>query len=251
MNYSYKDLEILYEDKTIIVVKKPAGIPSESAEISKPDMVRTLKNYLASCDAGEEPYLGLLHRLDQPVEGIMVFGKTEKATAKLSKDIQNNVFKKEYLAACYPMKTGQLAALTDREYEGCTEFLLEDHLLKGSGNMVQVVPHNTPKAKKAKLYCLPLKESYRVQGGQTELILARIRLITGRHHQIRVQLSNAGLPIVGDRKYGCMPDDYKGPLCLAAVGLTFIHPETKERLHFEISPRFLEELEPVEFDSVL
>ena len=243
MNYSYRDLEILFEDKNIIVVKKPPGVPSESSEVSKPDMVRTLKNYLSVSGAGEEPYLGLLHRLDQPVEGIMVFGKTAKASAKLSKAIQSDGFKKEYLAACYPMKSGTFAKIYDRGANACSEFLLEDHLLRGSGNMVRVVPENTPGAKLARLYCLPLKEVYMLRGGWTEIRLARIRLLTGRHHQIRVQLSHAGLPVIGDRKYGCLPDDYKGPLCLAAVGLTFIHPETGESMHFEITPGFIGEFD--------
>ena len=250
MNFSYKDLEILFEDKNIIVVKKPSGVPSESAEISKPDMVRTLKNYLTVSGAGSEPYLALLHRLDQPVEGIMVFGKTKAASAKLSADIKSGRFTKEYLAACYPMKSGTFARLYDREDEDGPEFLLEDHLLRGSGNMVQVVSQNTPGAKAAKLYCLPLKEIYTLRGGGTEIRLARIRLLTGRHHQIRVQLSHAGLPIIGDRKYGCMPDAYKGSLCLAAVGLTFIHPKTKESMHFEITPAFIGELEEASSDII-
>ena len=247
MNYSYRDLEILFEDKNIIVVKKPYGVPSESAEVSNPDMVRMLKNYLSESEGEEEPYLALLHRLDQPVEGIMVFGRNAKAAAKLSKDIQDNRFKKEYLAACYPMKNGTISMLSDDAGDGYSEYLLEDNLLRGSGNTVKVVPKNTPKAKTARLYCLPLQERYTLRGGRTQLRLARIRLLTGRHHQIRVQLSNAGMPIVGDRKYGCMPDNYKGPLCLAAAGLTFIHPKTGETMHFEMTPRFMEELD--EYDS--
>ena len=244
MNFSYEDLEILFEDKNIIVVKKPAGVPSESAEVTRPDMVRTLKNYLSLKEGGKDPYLALLHRLDQPVEGIMVFGKNREAAARLSEDIQKERLQKEYLAASYPMKNGLFAKYSEKNGVSGTETLLEDYLLKGSANMVKVVPRDTPRAKPARLYYLPFDGSYTVKGGQTQLRLIRIRLLTGRHHQIRVQLAHTGLPIVGDRKYGCMPDDYDGPLCLAATGLSFIHPKTRENMHFEISPGFMEALEP-------
>ena len=243
MDHSYKEPEILFEDEAVIVAKKPSGVPSESAEISRPDMVRILKNHLAlSSETTDEPYLALLHRLDQPVEGIMVFGKTKKAAAGLSKDIQAGKFKKEYLAACHPMENTHLSDFTGADEETYSEILLEDYLLNGSGNMVTVAPVGTPNSKKARLYYLPLKENYTIKGGYTGIKLVRVTLITGRHHQIRVQLSNAGLPVVGDRKYGCMPDDYKGMLCLAATGLTFIHPLTQKSMHFEITPKFMDEL---------
>ncbi len=244
MSLSLIDPDILFEDEHIIVVYKPGGLASESAEVTRPDMVRVLKNYLNS--AGEDVYLGLLHRLDQPVEGIMVFAKSRKAASVLSEDIRNGRFKKEYLAACHPGMGGTYLMIDAVNSNADVSITLKDHLIRGSGNMVSVVPEGTNGAKEALLTYTPLRERYTLKGGKAEIRLIRVRLLTGRHHQIRVQLSHTGLPIVGDRKYGCMPDDYRGPLMLSASGLTFIHPVTHESMHFEKKPKYIEALNLVD-----
>ena len=153
MEYSHEALEILFEDKHIIVVKKPAGIPSESAEISRIDMVSMLKNHRAS--NGEKPEIFITHRLDQPVEGIMVFAKTSKAASALSKDIREDRFKKIYLAACYPMKDGQFMLIDAANDNADVSIALEDYLLRGSGNRVSVAPKGTKGAKRAYLIYTP------------------------------------------------------------------------------------------------
>ncbi len=241
MEYSHEALEILFEDKHIIVVKKPAGIPSESAEISRTDMVSALKNHRVS--KGEKPEIFIAHRLDQPVEGIMVFAKNGSAASRLSRDIREDRFKKVYLAACYPMKDGIFMQIDAANYNADVSMALEDNLLRGSGNRVSVVPKDTKGSKRAYLIYTPLREEYELKEGHTGVRLLRVELITGRHHQIRVQLSNAGLPIIGDRKYGCMPGNYRGPLCLAAAGLTFVHPASNKAMHFEMTPGFMDQLE--------
>ncbi|MCP1102564.1 23S rRNA pseudouridine1911/1915/1917 synthase [Aequitasia blattaphilus] len=207
----YPDLEILYEDKDIIVCVKPHGVPTQSKSIMTKDMVSLLKNYLNS------PYLGLIHRLDQPVKGIMVFGKTPLASKNLSKSLTANSFQKLYLATVH----GKPAKDTDT----LTDYLLQDK----KSNTSSVVSPGTPGQKRASL-------SYKLldfnNEGNTSLL--EVSLETGRHHQIRVQLSHIGHPIVGDRKYGQSTDAGKN-IQLVAYKLSFPHPATGKRLSFSIS----------------
>ena len=193
--------KIIYEDKHILVVYKPAGIAVQAARSMEMDVVSELKNYLKSS------YVGLVHRLDQPVEGILVFAKTSPAAAALSKQNAEGTMEKEYLA-------GVLAAGEIQTKATLTDYLLKD----AKTNASKVVEASVKNAKKAVL-------SYEVQkmisldtikGGlqsSTEtgilpkpktdkIALLKIRLETGRHHQIRVQLANANLPLLGDLKYG-------------------------------------------------
>lgn len=205
--------DILYEDRDILVLHKPAGIAVQSAGIGVPDMESMLKNYLAR--KGGLPYLAVIHRLDQPVEGVLVFGKTPQAAENLSRQNAEKTMEKYYLA----VTEGEPAA---------EEGILEDYLMRdGRKNISAVVPKGTKGAKRARLSYKVLKRG--------EHVLAGIRLETGRHHQIRVQMAHAGMPLLGDRKYN-PGSKYEGPLALCAARLCFRHPKTGEELRFFVRP---------------
>lgn len=218
------DMNLLYEDKDILVVEKPAGIPVETSRIGSKDMVSLLRNHLAETVKNHQdgiPYLGMIHRLDQPVQGVMIFAKNQKAAASLSKEIAQNEMKKTYLAVV----EGKA-----KEAETLTDFLLKD----GRTNTSRKVPKGTKGAKEARLSyeCLKILET--PDPGQPVLSLVRIHLFTGRHHQIRVQMASAGLPLYGDRKYN--PVSAGPTLALCAFELTFRHPSTRKSMTFSCQP---------------
>jgi 23S rRNA pseudouridine1911/1915/1917 synthase len=180
------------------------------------DLESALKNYLAGKCMGNIPmipYLGIIQRLDQPVEGVLVFAKTPEAAAKLSHQLTNGQIKKHYLAAVSCKQ--ELAS-----------GMLEDYLLRdGRANHSRAVPKGHPGAKRAVL-------RYECVYQEKEQAILRIRLLTGRHHQIRVQLAHAGMPIAGDQKYN--PSGQEPPLCLCAYKLVLYHPRKQVKLEFEI-----------------
>lgn len=205
---SFSSPEILFEDDHIIVCRKPSGIPTQSSRIGTPDMVSILKNHI-----GNHPWLAVIHRLDQPVEGILVFAKTKKAAADLNRQLTASGFGKYYLA------------VTENK-PAATEGTLTDYLVKdGRTNMSRVCSVETQGAKKAVLH-------YEFCGSCQGGYLIRIHLDTGRHHQIRVQMSHMGCPLVGDRKYGSPSST--GQLMLCAYKLEFRHPVTRKQMCFEI-----------------
>lgn len=209
-------LEIIFEDETILICKKPAGIPTQTPKTGVSDMVSLLKNYRVS--NGEPPYLGLVHRLDQPVEGVMVFAKTKESAAALSKQMQNGQFEKYY----YAMVDGTLTPEAG---------ILENYLLRdGKNNISRVVSKDTEDAKFAKLSY----ETISVFPEKNQSLL-RVKLDTGRHHQIRVQLSHIGHPLIGDKKYGENTNGYL-PLGLCSYHIGFSHPVTNKRMVYEIIP---------------
>ena len=214
------NVRILYEDADILVCVKPAGTASQTKRIGEQDMVSLLKNYRMK--KGEEPYLGLVHRLDQPVEGIMVFGKNPQSTAGLNEQMKDGDFGKIYLAAVQGF-------LPDKEGR------LENYLKKdGRKNVSIVVPKGEPGAKRAVLeYQVLQREEHR------PISLVRIRLRTGRHHQIRAQMAHLGVPIVGDGRYGKEKERGQA-LKLCACELNFRHPKTHEELRFQIEPSWRE-----------
>ena len=202
-------LVILYEDNHIIVVYKFSGILSQSDSTKDLDMVSIVKTYLK--DRYHKPgnvYLGLVHRLDRPVKGVMVFAKTSKAAARLSKQIRNGQMHKKY----YAVVEGIL-----KEKEG----ILENKIEKIDNKKVLIDSIN---GKEAKLKYKVLKE-------KDNLSLVDITLLTGRYHQIRLQFSSRNHPLYGDTLYG---SKYKGDLALISYSLSFIHPITKEKMCFEI-----------------
>ena len=215
---------ILYEDKDILVCHKPAGVAVQSARFGMADMESSFKNHLALKTPGKMPYLGIIHRLDQPVEGVLVFAKTPKAAAELNRQITSKTVTKEYLAV-----TAQLP----EEKQGH----LEDYLKKdGKTNTSAVVTPETDGAKKAVLDYEVLNEVSDERTLTGKRILVRIQLGTGRHHQIRVQMAHAGMSLLGDRKYN--PEDSSGlPLGLCSCHLVFRHPVTGKKLEFQVTPK--------------
>ena len=202
-------LVILYEDNHIIVVYKFPGILSQSDNTKDLDMVSIIKTYLK--DRYHKPgnvYLGLVHRLDRPVKGVMVFAKTSKAAARLSEQIRNGQMHKKY----YAVVEGIL-----KEKEG----ILENKIEKIDNKKVLI---DSPNGKEARLEYKVLKE-------KDNLSLVDINLLTGRYHQIRLQFSSKNHPLYGDTLYG---SKNKGDLALISYSLSFIHPTTKEKMYFEI-----------------
>ena len=211
-------LKILYEDNHIIVVEKIPNIPSQADKTEDLDMLEIIKKYLKEkYNKPGNVYLGLVHRLDRPVGGVMVFAKTSKAASRLSEQVRNKTFKKEYLA----IVDGKL------EQEKGT---LEDYLLKNERtNMSKVVPEGTKNSKYAKLDYELIKYNE-----ETNLSLLKIYLHTGRHHQIRVQLSHHGHSICGDQKYGTRGRGKQ--ISLWAYKLSIEHPITRESITFTDLP---------------
>ena len=208
-----KEPEIIFEDKDILVCRKPAGVATQTKRLGQQDMESLLKNYRAK--KGEPPYIGIVHRLDQPVEGIMVFAKNQQAAAHLSKQVQDRAIGKYYYA---------VSKHTPAKKEG----VLEDYLLTDKKvNVTQVVNADRKDSKKAKL-------EYSVLKSKGEKNLFDIKLHTGRQHQIRVQFANMGTPLIGDSKYGDAKD--REQLALCSYKLEFEHPTKKCPMKFEIQP---------------
>lgn len=213
-----QNLKVIYEDNHIIVVEKMPNVPSQSDKTGDIDMLTIVKQYLK--DKYNKPgnvYLGLVHRLDRPVGGIMIFAKTSKAAGRLSDQIREKVFKKKYLAVV----DGKIDKRSG---------VLEDYLYKDErNNMSKVVDKNKKNAKLAKL-------DYEVvtYNELKKLSLVKVNLHTGRHHQIRVQLSHFGHSIFGDQKYGTRGQGKQ--IALWAYELTINHPISKEEITFKDLP---------------
>lgn len=212
------EINVLYEDEHIFVCHKRAGIAVQTRNIRQPDLEKMILNQLSRC--GKKPEIYVVHRLDQPVEGVIVFAKTKKAASGLSCQFkQKNNISKEYVAVV----EGHF------EYE---KHRLENYLLKdGKTNTSKVVINTTNGAKSAILDLEVL-----CSGEENQLV--KINLHTGRHHQIRVQLANAGHPIVGDRKYNEKYQNYKGTIetALCSCSLEFRHPSTGKEMKFTVVP---------------
>lgn len=216
--------EIIYEDRDVLVVRKPAGLATQTARIGQPDVVSELKNYL------HQPYLGVIHRLDQPVEGLLVFAKNKAAaaglTAQLQKQGEGGSLHKHY----YAVLCGKPS-----EKEG----RLVDYLCKDRENRAVVCGENGEGAKRAVLdyRILQMTES------PARLALADISIETGRFHQIRAQMAHHNLPLLGDVKYGdAAAQSLAGTLgiknvSLCACGLEFRHPVSQKVMKFDIKPQ--------------
>lgn len=217
--------EIIYEDNSIIVCRKNAGFPVQTKRLGQMDMENELKNYLKSKGVSH-PYVGIVHRLDQPVEGVMVVAKSEKAAAYLSKQVseasQDKVMKKIYEA--------KVIGQVEKESAELVNYLVKD----SRSNTSKVVNDKNIKDAKKAILKYELKEC----DGKTSIL--KIELMTGRHHQIRVQLSAMGHPIIGDTKYGNASSESFNKennirkLHLKAVSLSFLHPESHELVTFSI-----------------
>ena len=213
-------LNILFEDDHVLVVKKDAGIPVQAGKMRMMDLQGLIKNELYRRNRkGGEPYLGLIHRLDQPVEGAMVFAKTPFAAGALSEQVTDGRMKKHYLALLCGKPSEDSGKLVD--------YLVKD----GRTNTSSVVKEQNKDAKRAEL-------NYQVLKRYEDTTLVEVELITGRHHQIRVQMANAGWPLYGDTKYNSKFQDVMEHVqtALCAYKLSFVHPKTKKVMEFCIEP---------------
>jgi 23S rRNA pseudouridine1911/1915/1917 synthase len=228
--------EILFEDKDILICRKPAGIATQTKRLGQQDMESLLKNYRVK--KGEPPYIGIIHRLDQPVEGVMVFAKNQKAAAGLSKQVQERVIGKYYYA---------VSASKPKENKG----VLENYLFTDKKtNFTQVVEEESVENSSKEIKYAKLE--YKVVKMKVDNTLFDIKLHTGRQHQIRVQMAHMGCPLVGDGKYNVQQDEEEKRkdsvgLALCSYKLEFEHPTQKTPMQFEIQPlgeafsRFFEE----------
>lgn len=211
-------LNVIYEDNHIIVVEKQPNIPSQADKTEDIDMLTIIKEYIKEkYNKPGNVYLGLVHRLDRPVGGVMVFAKTSKAASRLSDQVREKIFKKKYLA------------VVDGRFEQ-SKGILEDYLYKDERNNIsKVVKPEKKGAKYAKL-------DYEVLGYKPDkdLSLVKVNLHTGRHHQIRLQMANFGHSIFGDQKYGTRGKGKQ--IALWAYNLEFEHPITKEKMQFSVYP---------------
>jgi 23S rRNA pseudouridine1911/1915/1917 synthase len=251
------DVNILYEDKDIIVVEKPYGVSSQTERGTSQDMVSMLMNYFYenTAEKSKAPYVGVVHRLDKNVGGVMVYGKTKAAAAKLSSQISERSAVKKYFAVFFcPERI---------EKEGCmSDFLIRDGRTNTS-RVASETERNCSEAKKAELTYKIIGEAklntageknknanfiQAVKNGEanesTEITaphigLADISLGTGRHHQIRVQFAHRGCPLVGDRKYGAEEnrDIDSRNVALYCYSMTIKHPATGKIMTFENKPQ--------------
>lgn len=213
------DKMIVYEDNVLLIVHKPAGIATETARVGQADLVSELKNYRKK--KGEDTYIGVIHRLDQPVEGLLVFAKDSKTAKNLNAQLAEGTLNKKYAA----LVAGVLQAAEGE----MTDYLLRD----GRTNLSRVVPGGTKNAKEASL-------RWRVVQHNEDVSLLEIELYSGRHHQIRVQMAHAGYPLLGDFKYGSVSSKELSrksavnctALMAYRIGLT--HPVTGERIEFSL-----------------
>lgn len=244
-------IKIMYEDDSILVVEKPAGMESQSSRGFAADVVSELKKHLSTNESTKRtgvrgktgkqvggPYVGVIHRLDKPVSGVMVYAKTRSAAAFLSRELQAHRVTKIYHAVVCGKPVDNVGNFVDNLYMNREE------------NYSVIVDKSKKEGKRAEL-------SYRVlsRAEEKNLTLLEIQLKTGRHHQIRVQLAGHGLPIWGDARYnpqfgGTLPVEEgeekgsesfrtpasRGPLALAAVSLSFPHPSSGKKMTFSIKP---------------
>lgn len=212
---------ILYEDNDLICVVKPVGMPTQPDKTGDMDVMTFLNAYLEK-EKKENLYIGLIHRLDRPVGGILLFSKNKYINSKLSQMMQQNKIKKEYLAVVCG-KTKQKG-------------ILENYLIKnGKTNLSFVVDKQTMNSKKA---ILSYNRIQTIKENQEYYSLLNIKLKTGRHHQIRVQLSYAGIPIWGDQKYNTLQQWKKGTtIALWSYKLTLNHPITNQNIVLQYIPK--------------
>lgn len=209
------NIGVIYEDNHLLVVEKPANLPVQADSSGDMDLLNILKGYIGN--KYQKPgnvYMGLVHRLDRPVGGVMVFAKTSKAASRLSAAFAGHEQDRHYWAVAQGKIPGERTL---------TDYLLKD----GATGMVRVVPEGTPGGKKARLKTSPLAV-------RNNLTLTEVELYTGRSHQIRVQHANMGNPLWGDARYGGGKPGQQ--IALWAVSLGFVHPTKGEKLCFTSRP---------------
>lgn len=213
-----EELNVLYEDNQIIVVIKPHNIPTQADDSKDKDLLSMVKEYVkVKYEKKGEAYIGMVQRLDRPTGGIVVFARTSKAANRLCEQLKDHTFHKTYYAivdGVPKQKTG----------------VLVNYLKKDSKtNKVTIVPALESGAKKAEL-------EYKMLETNGKESLLEIQIKTGRSHQIRVQLSNIGLPICGDAKYNKNVKNFSNNMSLWAGKVNFVHPVSKDKLLFMVCP---------------
>ncbi|MDV6379320.1 RNA pseudouridine synthase [Sporosarcina sp. GW1-11] len=211
-------IPIIYEDNHLLVVEKPVNIPVQEDESGDMDLLSALKEDIKKrYNKPGNVYLGLVHRLDRPVGGVMVFAKTSKAASRLSDQLRKGKIDRKYLAV--------LRGVPKKRQDTLRHYLYKDR----KKNHVYNVKKNHPEAKEASL-------EYLLLGTATDTSLLSVRLHTGRSHQIRVQLASEGFPLYGDQKYGRQVNKPGEQIALWAHTLEFEHPTTKEIVRFVSEP---------------
>ena len=211
-------ITVLYEDNHLLVVEKPVNVLSQADSTRDPDMLTLLKQDIkVRFNKPGEVYLGLVHRLDRPVGGVMVFARTSKAASRISEQIRIGQFKKTYLAVLHG---------SPEEKQGNLRHYLKKN---EASNMVRVVPEGAEGGKLASL-------DYKILAASGELSLAGIDLHTGRSHQIRVQFSHMGHPLYGDIRYAPGLNKIGQQLALWSYRLSFTHPTRGIPLTFTSLP---------------
>lgn len=216
-------MNVIYEDQHSIVVVKPPKVPSQSDPTGDVNMIEMIRDYLIDQNPqAKDPYVGLIHRLDRPVGGVMVYAKTKYGNSQLSLQVQKKEMKKSYLGVVCGRPTEKSGELK--------------HYLKkiGHKNLSKVVTDKN-QGKEARLTYTVLETCTTEEG---DLSLLQIHLITGRHHQIRVQTGEAGWPLWGDTKYNpafVRRKDWT-QIALWGYSLEFKHPKTGKRLAFSALP---------------
>lgn len=211
-------LEILFEDNHLLVVNKPAGVATQGALPGQPSLVEDTRGYLKRKYAKPgNVYVGVVSRLDSQVSGVVVLARTSKAAARLTSQFASGAVEKTYVA----IVKNDLLTANDGEL---VHFVWKDD----SAHRMRASREQSPDSQVARLL-------YRTIGQTEALRLLEITLLTGRKHQIRLQLSEIGLPIIGDSKYGSKERFAKG-VALHSKSLSFEHPTRKERLNFQCLP---------------
>jgi 23S rRNA pseudouridine1911/1915/1917 synthase len=210
-------LEVLYEDNHLLVVVKPAGLPTMGAAAGEESLVTIAKQYIKECYSKRgNVYLGVVSRLDEPVSGVVVFARTSKAAARLSEQFRSRTVEKLYWAIIERRPQPESGELVD--------WLIKDD----DARRMVVAPEQSAGAHEARLKYRPVRD---VTGGS----LIEIEPETGRKHQIRVQFASRGLPILGDVKYGSRRRWLHG-IALHARSLAFDHPTQKAQIRLEAQP---------------
>ena len=216
-------MKIVQEDKNFLVVYKDAGLATQTAKLEEKDLFSEVKNYLVQNGAKGDPYLAIINRLDQPVEGLVLFAKNKESASNLSAQINARKMDKKYFAVVYgevKERTGQL-----------TDYMIKNRMT----NLSEIATSKNKDAKKAELV-------YNVICSCNGSTLVEIKLLTGRHHQIRVQFSHLGFPLLGDLKYGSKESIAYGRekgirvIALCAYKLSFYYPGTEKMASYQIEP---------------
>ena len=212
------NIPILYEDNHLLLVEKPVNVPVQGDDSRDADLLTLLKEDIkVRYQKPGNVYLGLVHRLDRPVGGAMVFAKTSKAASRLSDILRKRELERTYLAVVRGIPHKQKGTLEHYLYKDTKQ------------NKVHAVAANHADAKQAIL-------DYEVISSTEQLSLLSIRLHTGRSHQIRVQLSTSGYPLYGDQKYGQHVNRPGQQIALWSHKLEFVHPTTKETIEVQSQP---------------